>query len=154
MKNSAIRDGKEKNLELEFCLREMREEFKKASKEKLKLEVQNKELMEQVKELSELSKNNEKIRLEARNLDESSVELLAYDKKELESENQKLKDLIQWKTKKFEEETAKLEEQVRKLGGLLEKTNLTLQETNSQLREKNVAYSQLETELKTKVYNL
>ena len=124
---------------------------KSVSREKLNLEIENKELKERLEELSTMVKNHEKIRLETRNLDESQVELMAFDNHELNLENQKLKNILSWKETKFEEEKAKLENQVKKLGGLLEQTNVKLQKTNTDLREKNLACSRLEADLRTKV---
>ena len=124
---------------------------KAASREKLNLEIENNELKERLEELSEKVKSQEKIRLETRNLDESEVELMAFDYNELKLENQKLKNILSWQENKFEEEKRMLEDQVRKLGGLLEQTNIQLQGTNTQLREKNLAHSRLEAELRTKV---
>ena len=125
--------------------------YKAASREKLNLEIENNELKERLEELSEKVKSQEKIRLETRNLDESEVELMAFDYNELKLENQKLKNILSWNENKFEEEKRMLEDQVRKLGGLLEQTNIQLQETNTQLRAKNLAHSRLEAELRTKV---
>jgi len=150
IRTNSVRETNERNIELEISLKEVTAEYRSASKEKLSLEIQNKELLERVKELSVIVKDQEKVRLETRNLDETGVELLAFDKNELEQENQKLKNILDWKTTKFEEEKNKLEDQVKRLGGLLEKTNKSLQGTNSQLREKNLAYAQLEVDLKTK----
>ena len=93
----------------------------------------------------------EKRRLEARNLDESQVELLLFDNNELKEENGKLKNLLDWKVKKFDDEKNKLEEQVRHLGNLLEEANKQLQATSTQLRETNASKSLLEAEVKKKV---
>ena len=125
--------------------------LKSLKRSKLELEIENKEISERVEELSSIVKAQEKVKLDTRNLDENSVELLALDKNELESENEKLREILQWKERKFEKESSNLQEQVKKLGGLLEQTNTNLQETYSQLRKKNIACSQLETENKTKV---
>ena len=125
---------------MESKVKELTEDFKSASRNILTLEIQNKEATERAKELSGKVKDQEKLMLETRNLDESAVELLAFDKNELELENNKLKNILDWKEKKFEEEKSKLEEQVKKLGGMLEQTNKSLQGTNSQLREKIVAF--------------
>ena len=138
---------------MESKVKELTEDFKSASRNILTLEIQNKEATERAKELSGKVKDQEKLMLETRNLDESAVELLAFDKNELELENNKLKNILDWKEKKFEEEKSKLEEQVKKLGGMLEQTNKSLQGTNSQLRERNIVCSQMEAELKTKVNN-
>ena len=150
-KNSALKEVKEINIEVSKSLKEMSAKYKAASREKLNLEIENNELKERLEELSEKVKNEEKIRLETRNLDETEVELMAFDNNELKLENQKLKNLLSWKEAKFEEEKRKLEDQVRKLQGLLEQTNVQLQGTNTELREKNLAHSRLEAELRTKV---
>ena len=150
-KTAALKEVKENHIEVSESLKEMTAKCKSVSREKLNLEIENKELKERLAELSEKVKNNEKIRLETRNLDESHVELLAFDNHELHLENQKLKNILDWKETKFEEEKTKLEDQVRNLGGLLEKTNVTLQKTNTDLREKNLACSRLEADLRTKV---
>ena len=93
----------------------------------------------------------ERRRLEARNLDESQVELLLFDNNELKEENGKLKNLLDWKVKKFDDEKNKVEEQVRHLGNLLEEANKQLQATSTQLRETNASKSLLEAEVKKKV---
>ena len=150
-KNSALKEIKENNFEVSNSLKEMTAKCKSVSREKLNLEIENKELLERLEEVSAMVKNQEKLRLETRNLDESQVELMAFDNHELNLENQKLKNLLSWKETKFEEEKTKLEDQVRNLGGLLEQTNVQLQKTNTDLREKNVAYSRQEAELRSKV---
>ena len=150
-KNCALKEVKEVNIEVSNSLKEMSAKCKAASREKLNLEIENNELKERLEELSEKVKSQEKIRLETRNLDESEVELMAFDYNELKLENQKLKNILSWQENKFEEEKRMLEDQVRKLGGLLEQTNIQLQGTNTQLREKNLAHSRLEAELRTKV---
>ena len=150
-KNCALKEVKEVNIEVSKSLKEMSGKYKAASREKLNLEIENNELKERLEELSEKVKSQEKIRLETRNLDESEVELMAFDYNELKLENQKLKNILSWNENKFEEEKRMLEDQVRKLGGLLEQTNIQLQETNTQLRAKNLAHSRLEAELRTKV---
>ena len=132
----------------------MTSQCKLVSREKLNLEIENKELKERLEELSAKVKNHEKIRLETRSLDETQVELLAFDNGELTLENQRLKNTLSWEKNKFEEEKSKLEEQVRRLGGFLEQTNVRLQETHTELREKNQANSRLEAELRSKVNTL
>ena len=150
-KTAALKEVKENNIEVSNSLKEMTGKYKSVSREKLNLEIENQELKERLAELSEKLKNHEKIRLETRNLDESQVELMAFDNHELNLENQKLKNILGWKETKFEEEKTKLEDQVRNLGGLLEQTNVTLQKANTDLREKNLACSRLEADLRTKV---
>jgi hypothetical protein len=51
---------------------------------------------------------SEKRRYQARNLGEEQVELLIFDKNELEHENKKPKNLLEWKSKKFEDENLSL----------------------------------------------
>lgn len=146
----ALEEAREKMKETESNVEEMSRTLKSLKRSKLEIEIENKEISERVKELSSIVKAQEKVKLDTRNLDENSVELLALDKNELESENGKLREILQWKERKFEKESSNLQEQVKKLGGLLEQTNTNLQETYSQLRKKNIACSQLETENKTK----
>ena len=69
---------------MESKVKELTEDFKSASRNILTLEIQNKEATERAKELSGKVKDQEKLMLETRNLDESAVELLAFDKNELE----------------------------------------------------------------------
>ena len=88
-KNCALKEVKEVNIEVSKSLKEMSGKYKAASREKLNLEIENNELKERLEELSEKVKSQEKIRLETRNLDESEVELMAFDYNELKLENQK-----------------------------------------------------------------
>ena len=150
-KNCALKEEKEVNIEVSKSLKEMSARSKTASREKLSLEIENNELKERLAELSQKVKNQEKIRIETRNLDETDVEIMAFDNNELKLENQKLQNIISFKETKFEEEKRKLEDQVRRLGGLLEQTNINLQETNTKLREKNLACSRMEADLRAKV---
>ena len=46
----------------------------------------------------------EKRRYQERNFGEEQVELLIFDKNESEHENKKPKNLLEWKSKKFEDE--------------------------------------------------
>ena len=146
-----MKEEKEVNIEISKSLKEMSARSKAASREKLNLEIENNELKERLAELSQKVKDQEKIRIETRNLDETDVEIMAFDNNELKLENQKLQNIISFKETKFEEEKRKLEDQVRRLGGLLEQTNINLQETNTKLREKNLACSRMEADLRAKV---
>merc|ERR1719369_2366843 len=139
-----------KGTEIEKQMENLREEMNTSEKHRLDLEIENKELVETNKKLQSLVSEEEKRRFQARNLGEEQVELLLFDKNELQHENQKLKNVLEWKTKKFEDEKHKLEEQVKRLGNLMEQSNKQLQVTNSQMRQANVSNCMLEAELKKK----
>ena len=132
-------------------MKEMTAQNKSTARIKLQLEIENRELKERVVELSAKVKSYEVKRIESRSLDESQVELLVWDKNELQSENNKLKNILSWKEEKFESEKKSLEDQVKNLGGLLEQANIKLQSTNTQMRETNQTNSKLSAELRTKV---
>ena len=121
-----------------------------SNKEKLRLEIDNKELEARNKEMGSRVQGEERRRLEARQLDDDQVELLLFDKEDLKNENEKLKTVLDWKSKKFEDEKNKLEDQVRNYGKLLEKTNKQLQVNSTQLRETNASKNLLEVDLKKK----
>ena len=149
-RTSQLAESELKLVESEEEMKNMRNELKSAKKEILKLEINNKEILERNQEMSLRIKEEEKRRLASRNLDESQVELLVFDKEELKIENKKLKNLLEWKSKKYDDEKNKLEEQVRNLGSLLEKTNKQIQINSTQVRESNVAKSLLDSELQKK----
>jgi len=149
-RTSQLAESELKLVESEEEMKNMRNELKSAKKEILKLEINNKEILERNQEMSLRIKEEEKRRLASRNLDESQVELLVFDKEELKIENNKLKNLLEWKSKKYDDEKNKLEEQVRNLGSLLEKTNKQIQINSTQVRESNVAKSLLDSELQKK----
>ena len=134
----------------EEVIRGLRAELQTMKRERLRLEIDNKELAERNKEMGAQVHGEERRRLEARTLDETQVELLIFDKEELSNENKKLKNLLNWKTNKFEEEKCKLEDQVRKFGNLVEETNKQLQVISTQLRETKASRNLLEVELKKK----
>jgi len=139
-----------KSLELEQQSERLREELNCSEKKGFELEVANKELLEQNKENQNKVNEGEKRMYQARNLGEEQVELLIFDKNELEHENKKLKNLLEWKSKKFEDEKHKLEEHVKRLGGLLEQSNKQLQVSSSNLRQSNINNNMMEVELKKK----
>jgi len=149
-RTNQLTESELKLVESEEEIKNLRNELRSANKEILKLEINNKEVLEQNKEMSLRIKEEEKRRMASRNLDENQVELLVFDKEELKIENNKLKNLLDWKSKKFEDEKNKLEEQVRNLGSLLEKTNKQIQVNSTQVRESNVAKSLLDSELQKK----
>merc|ERR1712096_539316 len=139
-----------KGTELDEQMEKLREELNLSEKKRLELEIENKELMERNKELQSSVSDGEKRRYQARSLGEEQVELLLFDKNELEHENQKLKIMLEWKSKKFEDEKHKLEEQVKRLGSLLEQSNKQLQVISTQLRQANASNNLQEAELKKK----
>jgi len=136
--------------ELENVTETLRDEQSENEKKIFELEIEKKELLERNKELQKNVSEGEKRMHKARDLGEDQVELLIFDKNELEHENQKLNNLLEWKCNKFEDEKHKLEEQVKRLGGLLEQTNKQLQVTNSNFRQTNASKGSLEVELKKK----
>jgi len=139
-----------RTLELERSVKSLNLELQNLKKEYLKLNIANKEAIERNKELSAKVADVEKVRMEARNLDDDQVELVLHDKQQLQLELEKLKRLQAWKTEKFETENSKLEEQVRKLGQLVESSNMQIRTNSTQLREANAIKCQLESELKEK----
>eukprot|EP00092_Neocalanus_flemingeri_P009650 GFUD01010391.1.p1 GENE.GFUD01010391.1~~GFUD01010391.1.p1 ORF type:complete len:640 (+),score=259.80 GFUD01010391.1:68-1987(+) len=140
-----------KGTEIDQQMEKLREEVRLSEQKRLDLEIENKELVERNKELQGSVSEGEKRRYQARNLGEEQVELLLFDKNELEHENQKFKNLLEWKSRKFEDEKHKLEEQIKKLGGLLEMSNKQLQVISTQLRQANASNSMREAELKNKM---
>jgi len=136
--------------ELEDQVDVLRDELSDNEKRLFELEIEKKELLERNKELLNNVSEGKKRMHKARDLGEDQVELLIFDKQELEQENNKLKNLSEWKWKKFEDEKHKLEEQVRRLGGLVEDTNKQLQITSTNLRQANASIGMLELELKKK----
>jgi len=139
-----------KTTELQVQGAKLREELSVSEKKLFELEVEKNELLERNKELQRNVNEDEKRMYQARNLEEDQVELLLFDKNELENENKKLKNLLDWKCKKFEDEKHKLEEQVKKLGELLQNTSKQLQVTSSNFRQANASKGFLEMELKKK----
>ena len=137
--------------ELEDQADKLRDELSESEKKLFELEVEKKELSERNKELLSNVSEGEKRIHKARDMGEDQVELLIYDKNELEQENKKLKNLLEWKCRKFEDEKHKLEDQVKSLGRLVEKTNKQLQITSTDLRQANASKGMLEVELKKKV---
>jgi len=136
--------------ELEDQADTLRDELSENEKKLFELEIEKKELLERNKELLNNVSEGEKRIHKARDLGEDQVELLIFDKHELEQENKKLKNLSEWKWKKFEDEKHKLEEQVKRLGGLVEETNKQLRITSTDLRQANASKGMLELELKKK----
>ena len=149
-KSSQHTDAEARLDEAEATVRSLRAELQAANKEKLKLEIDNKELEARNAEMGSQVQGEERRRLQARQLDDDQVELLLFDKEVLKNENEKLKTVLDWKSKKFEDEKNKLEDQVRNYGKLLEKTNKQLQVNSTQLRETNASRNLLEVELKKK----
>ena len=98
--------------------------LRETEQRKFDLEVANEELSELNKELKHKVESNERRRYEARNLGEEQVEILLFDKNELKLENEKLRNLCEWKSKKFDDEKKRLETQVKTLGTNLEKANV------------------------------
>jgi len=139
-----------KTTELQVQGAKLRDELSDNEKKLFELEVEKKELLERNKELQRNVNEEERRMYQARNLGEDQVELLIFDKNELENENKKLKNLLDWKCKKFEDEKHKLEEQVKKLGELLQNTSKQLQVTSSNFRQANASKGFLEMELKKK----
>ena len=64
-KAAALKEVKENNIEVSASLKEMTAQCKSVSKEKLYLEIENKELKERLEELSAKVKNHEKITFHA-----------------------------------------------------------------------------------------
>ena len=149
-KSSQQTDTEARLEESEATVRSLRAELQAANKEKLRLEISNKELEARNKEMGCRVQGEERRRLQARQLDDDQVELLLFDKEDLKNENEKLKTVLDWKSKKFEDEKNKLEDQVRNYGKLLEKTNKQLQVNSTQLRETNASRNLLEVDLKKK----
>ena len=149
-KSSQQTDTEARLEESEATVRSLRAELQAANKEKLRLEIENKELEARNKEMGSRVQGEERRRLQARQLDDDQVELLLFDKEDLKNENEKLKTVLDWKSKKFEDEKNKLEDQVRNYGKLLEKTNKQLQVNSTQLRETNASKNLLEVDLKKK----
>jgi len=140
-----------KGTEIEEQMGKLREELNLSEKKRLNLEIENKELVERNKELQSCVNEGVKRRYQARALGEEQVELLIFDKNEMEHENKKLLNLLEWKSKKFEDEKHKLEEHVKRLGGLLEQSNKQLQVNSTKLREANASNSMKEADLKKKI---
>ena len=157
-RTNQLAENETRSIELEQQHRLVKEELMNCRKEKLKLELTNKELKEINKEMSlkVKVKEDEKRRMKARNIDnsESQVELLVFDKEEMKIENDKLKKLLDWKTKKFDDEKSKLEDQVRNFSNLLEETSKKLQENSTHLREANAGKAALESELRSKTASI
>ena len=149
-KSSQQTDTEARLEDSEATVRSLRAELQAANKEKLRLEISNKELEARNKEIGSKVQGEERRRLQARQLDDDQVELLLFDKEDLKNENEKLKTVLDWKSKKFEDEKNKLEDQVRNYGKLLEKTNKQLQVNSTQLRETNASKNLLEVDLKKK----
>ena len=149
-KSSHFKDTEARLEDAEKTVRSLRAELQSVDKEKLRLEIDNQELEARNKEIGSQVQGEERRRLQARELDDDQVELLLFDKEDLKNENEKLKTVLDWKTKKFEDEKNKLEDQVRNYGKLLEKTNKQLQVNSTQLRETNASRNLLEVELKKK----
>ena len=149
-KSSQHTDAEARLDEAEATVRSLRAELQAANKEKLRLEIDNKELEARNAEMGSQVQGEERRRLQARQLDDDQVELLLFDKEDLKNENEKLKTVLDWKSRKFEDEKLKLEDQVRNLGKLLEKTNKQLQVNSTQLRETNASRNLLEVDLKKK----
>jgi len=125
----------EKNSELLDKNEKLHVQLRETDQRKFDLEVANKELSELNKELKHKVESNERRRYEARNLGEDQVEILLFDKNELKLENEKLRNLCEWKSKKFDDEKKRLETQVKTLGTNLEKANILVQDYASKLRE-------------------
>jgi len=149
-KSSHYKDSEARLEDAEKTVRSLRSELQSVNKEKLRLEIDNQELEARNKEMGSQVEGGERRRLQARELDGDQVQLLLFDKQDLKNENEKLKTVLDWKTKKFEDEKNKLEDQVRNYGKLLEKTNKQLQVNSTQLRETNSTKNLLEVDLKKK----
>jgi len=139
-----------KSNESDGLILKLKEDFKNNERLRFDMEVELKELRENNEMLSNTVKLDEKRRYQARSHDKEDVELLLYDKEELKNENDKLKKLLEWKSKTFEKEQHKLEEQLRQTASLLAESNKQLQVNSSKLRESNGMCTSLKSDLKKK----
>lgn len=114
------------------------------------IEVENEEVKLRMEEALNKLKGYETRRYEARNLSDDQVEHLLFDKEELGREVEKVKKVLEWKQRKFDEEINRKENQIRQVGSLLEQANIQLREARSQVRDVSNSNRVLEADLKEK----
>merc|ERR1719319_95005 len=114
------------------------------------VEVENEELKLRLAEATSKLKGYETRRYEARNLNDDQVEHLLFDNEELGREVEKVKKVLEWKQRKFDEEINRKENQIRQVGSLLEQANIQLREARSQVRDVSNTNRVLQADLKEK----
>jgi len=133
--------------DLEKNLKELRGSVAEEKDQNHRLQVELREIREQNTALLAQLRQAEKLRYEARNLDEGDVENVLFDLSEQRVQTDRWKSLATWKEKKFEEEKQRLEEQVCHLSGLLEKANVQLRDTAAGLRESEAGRRAVQSQL-------
>ncbi len=146
-KTAQCKDANQLVTELEKIQKELRDSVKIEKDENLRLQVELKEVKEQNAALVGKLREAERLRYQARNLDEADVENVLFDLAEQRLDADRLRSLATWKDKKFEQEKHQLEEQVRHLSSLLEKTNVQLRDMSAGLRESEARRGSLESQL-------
>ena len=133
--------------EVEQSLKDLRISVKAEQDENLRLQVELKEIREQNVSLVKQLREAERLRYEARNLDEGDVENVLFDLAELRLEADRLRSLANWKEKRFEQAKQQQEEQVRHISHLLEQANVHLRDTSAGLRQSEAGRRSVESQL-------
>jgi len=110
----------------------------------------NRDLREKGEQMAEQLREVERARIEARGVGQDEVELVVWDKRQLEKQVGELRTGNKVRAEKWEEERAKLQEQVRLLGGLLEETTAELGVSGTDLRLAQGTCQRLEVQLREK----
>ncbi len=112
-KTAQCKDANQLVSDLEKNLKELRECLTQEKDQNHRLHVELKEVREQNTTLLGQLERAEKLRYEARNLDDGDVENVLFDLNEQRLETDRWKRLASWKEKKFEEEKQRLEAGLR-----------------------------------------
>jgi len=136
--------------ELERQLEEALASKGEAEEGKAEQEALNRDLRERGEQMAEQLREVERARIEARGVGEDEVELVVWDKRQLERKVEELTIGNKLRVEKWEEERGKLQEQVRLLGGLLEETTAELGVTGTDLRLAQGTCQRLEVQLREK----
>jgi len=136
--------------ELERQLAEALSMKREAEEGRAEQEAINKDLKEKGEQMAEQLREVERARIEARGVGQEEVELVVWDKRQLEREVEELRIGNKMRAEKWEEERSKLQEQVRLLGGLLEETTAELSVSGTDLRLAQGTCQRLEVQLREK----
>ena len=147
---------------------ETRQRLGEEEQGRAELAVANRELGERVEEQRSRLEEGERVRLEARGLGEEDMELLVFDRRELQKEGKELRTQLELRGKQWEEERGRLEDQVLHLhlhphphlhlhqvgrvGRMLEEATTELQGSSTDLRLAQGKVCRLEARLRDQVH--
>jgi len=127
-----------------------RSEQKHSDEKCLMLEVKVNEQEETNKELTSKLGAYEKRRIEARSLGEDKVESILIEKEDLRQENEKLRNLLEWNSKKFNEEKHKREQQIVHYSKAIESAQIQMKNSLMKTKIADKEKANLQTKLADK----